>query len=83
MEQTTQPKLTIVIHETGNAMSIQQEGMITRLRAARPSGPWTQSGPSVALSTLSLACCEVTYSVLKETILLRADRANGENLRSE
>ena len=70
MNLTGESKLTIVIHETVNAMAIRQEGKITRLRATKPGRLWAQPSPCRTMANLSLASCKLTCVVLRATMKL-------------
>ena len=70
MNLTNECKLTIVLHESVNAMAIRQEGKITRMRATKPGRLWAEPCPHGTMATLSLASCKQSYVVLQATMKL-------------
>jgi hypothetical protein len=70
MSEKAQCTLTILIHESVNAMAIRQEGRITRMRSTKPGTLWAEPRPRRTMENLSLACCKETCIVLRTEIRL-------------
>lgn len=70
MSEPTQNRFKIVIHSSGNAMTVQQDGKITRTRASEPGRLWANPSQDGKTGSLSLAHCQQTYPVLREVVKL-------------
>jgi len=66
MEQDTHHTLRIIIHASGNAMTMKQEGRITRAMAFKPGRLWEEPESSRTTGSLSLAFCKETFVVLRK-----------------
>jgi len=72
MSQESQHTLRIVIHASGNAMTIRQEGMITKARAFKPGRLWDEAAQGGTTGSLSLEFCKETYLVLRKCLYVSA-----------
>ena len=70
MSEPSQNRFTIVIHACGNAMTVQQDGRITRTRASEPGRLWADPMQCRTSGSLSLAHCQETHLVLLESMKL-------------
>jgi hypothetical protein len=71
MKQPIETTLRIVIHPTGNALTMQQEGRIVDARAFKPGRLWEELAQGGRTVSLSFAYCTETCQVLKEEVRLR------------
>jgi hypothetical protein len=65
-------RITIVLHGSGSAMSIQQEGTVVATRTIGHGRWWMESALDGSMGPLLLRSCQLTYKVLRETTNLQA-----------
>lgn len=71
MESEVKHRIKIVIHGSGSAMSVEQEGKITLTRTIGSGRLWTESAMNGSMGPLSLAYCQLNYKVLSESTKLQ------------
>ena len=70
MSKPTQLQCTVVIHDTRNALAVQLEERIQKLREPEPNRR-SESGLRSNLTDIVLGNCDCTYVVLRECWKLR------------
>jgi hypothetical protein len=70
MSESINLSIRIVVHGSGSAMTIREDGRITGTLASAPGRLWQTAQGSESRGTVSLAYCQRQCLVLRESVKL-------------
>ncbi|MGO9340525.1 MAG: hypothetical protein ACLPY1_23885 [Terracidiphilus sp.] len=64
--------ITIILHGADHVMTVEEGGKVTLIRSSKPERLWVRDAQGGTTSCLSLASCQETHLVMRESIRLEA-----------